>query len=210
MKLADDWCYKPQRGQRNSTPRPRELRNMGRRLSNEIRPREMKVGMSGRDDGGASGWGSTNLESRDGWQGQAAEWGDKVWGVLERQRSWPWGPRGQIPWCVPGRTDYSRKSEANGVCSLGATQVALACWPVSAPGPPARLGSDFTATRCAYLHSSLRLKMPFWPEWLKLNKPKHIFKLCPKLLGTGYSKAEERTFPPIFSGFPFNKHGLEV
>lgn len=55
MKPADDWCYKPWRGQGNSTARPRELRNMGRRLSNEIRPRKMKVDMSGRNDEGGSG-----------------------------------------------------------------------------------------------------------------------------------------------------------
>lgn len=83
MKPADDWCYNPQRGQRNSTPRPRELRNMGRRLSNETRPRKMKVDMSGRNDEGASGWGPANLKSRDGWQGQKVEGCDKVWGVLE-------------------------------------------------------------------------------------------------------------------------------
>lgn len=66
MKPADDWCYKAQKGQRNSTARPRELRNMGRRLSNEIRPTKMKVDVSGRDDEGASGWRPTNLESRSG------------------------------------------------------------------------------------------------------------------------------------------------
>lgn len=73
MKPADDWYYKPQRGQRNSTARPGSLRNMGRRLSNEIRPRKMKVDVSGRNDEGASGWGIANLESRGGWQGQEAE-----------------------------------------------------------------------------------------------------------------------------------------
>lgn len=73
MKPADDWCYKPQRGQRNSTARPRSLRNMGRRLSNEIRPRKMKVSMSGRNNDGACGLGPTKLESSDGWQGQETE-----------------------------------------------------------------------------------------------------------------------------------------
>lgn len=68
MKPADDWCSKPGRGQRNSTVRPRELRNMGRRLSNEVRLRKMKVDVSGRNDEGAAGWRPADLESRDGWR----------------------------------------------------------------------------------------------------------------------------------------------
>ena len=90
MKPTDDWCYKSQRGQRNSTARPRELRNMGRRLSNEIRPRKMKVDMSRRDDEGTSGWGTTDTKSRDGWvAGSGGLRGDEVWGVLGKLRSWP-------------------------------------------------------------------------------------------------------------------------
>lgn len=55
---------------------------MGRRLSNVIHPRKMKADRSGRNDEGASGWGPADLESRNGWQGQEVEGGDKVWGVL--------------------------------------------------------------------------------------------------------------------------------
>lgn len=61
------------REDRESTARPRSLRNMGRRLSNEIRPRKMKVDVSGKNDEGVSGWGLANLESRDGCQGQEVE-----------------------------------------------------------------------------------------------------------------------------------------
>ena len=126
MKPTDDWCYKSQRGQRNSTARPRELRNMGRRLSNEIRPRKMKVDMSRRHDEGTSGWGTTNTKSRDGWvAGSGGLRGDEVWGVLGRLRSRPWGLRKWVPLCVPGRTDYSKKTGANAVCSVGARQVDL-------------------------------------------------------------------------------------
>lgn len=112
MKPADDWCYKPQRGQRNSTARPRSLRNMGRRLSNEIRPRKMKVDMSGRNDEGASWWGLANLESRDGWQNQEVEWGDKVWGVLGESEKLALRTRGTNAQCISGRTDCSRKTGA--------------------------------------------------------------------------------------------------
>lgn len=72
-----------------STARPRELRNMGRRLSNAIHPRKMKADMSGRNDEGASWWGPANLESRNGWQGQEVE-GEIRFGVCwGRQRSCP-------------------------------------------------------------------------------------------------------------------------
>lgn len=40
------------REDRESTVRPRSLRNMGRGLSNEIRPRKMKVNVSGKNDEG--------------------------------------------------------------------------------------------------------------------------------------------------------------
>lgn len=132
MKPADDWCYKPQRGQRNSTTRPRELRNMGRRLSNETRPRKMKVDTSGRNDEGASGWGPANLKSRDGWQGQEVEGYDKVWGVLEGDRGADLeDPGDKYPCAFLVRTDHG----ANSSCSWGTKQVVLAHWPLSAPGP---------------------------------------------------------------------------
>lgn len=89
MKPADDWCYKPWRGQGNSTARPRELRNMGRRLSNEIRPRKMKVDMSGRNDEGGSGWGPANLGCRDGWRVRRLSEGIRFGVCWGRQRGWP-------------------------------------------------------------------------------------------------------------------------
>ena len=150
MKPADDWYYKTQRGQRNSTVRPRSLRNMGRRLANEIRPRKMKVDVSGRSDEGPSGRGLANLESR-GASGRVRSLSEGMrlgvcWG---RQRSGPGGPGGQVSSAFPAGLTAAGRLELGHGGQAGRT------------GPWAR--SDPRAARpgSAYLHSLLRLKIPF-------------------------------------------------